>query len=194
MHPLSEWGRVKQKLCKQACKIFAFSCQSQLDGIIRAHLRNPWLVLLQPRPARGLLKTILRLAREREELRIVADQFGAPTGAALIADVSAQVLGHYLRSERKENFPSGVFHLAAAGRTSLHGYARHIIETAHRLGIELKATPDKIHAIPATAYPVPAARPANSSLCTEKLEADFGLVLPDWRGGVDRVIELLAFK
>ena len=73
MHPLSEWGRVKQKLCKQACKIFAFSCQSQLDGIIRAHLRNPWLVLLQPRPARGLLKTILRLAREREELRIVAD-------------------------------------------------------------------------------------------------------------------------
>jgi hypothetical protein len=57
VHSLREWGRVKQKLCKQACKIFAFFCQSQLDGIIRAHLRNPWLVLLQPRPARGLLKT-----------------------------------------------------------------------------------------------------------------------------------------
>jgi dTDP-4-dehydrorhamnose reductase len=127
-------------------------------------------------------------------LRIVADQFGAPTGAALIADVTAQVLGQYVRSERKENFPSGVFHLAAAERTSWHGYARHIIEAAHRLGIELKATPDKIHAIPATAYPVPAARPTNSSLCTGKLEADFGLVMPDWRGGVDRVIELLAFK
>jgi hypothetical protein len=56
VHSLREWGRVKQKLCKQACKIFAFFCQSQLDGIIRAHLRNPWLVLLQPRPARGLLK------------------------------------------------------------------------------------------------------------------------------------------
>jgi len=56
VHSLCEWGRVKQKLCKQACKIFAFFCQSQLDGIIRAHLRNPWLVLLQPRPARGLLK------------------------------------------------------------------------------------------------------------------------------------------
>ena len=142
----------------------------------------------------NFLKTILRLAREREELRIVADQFGAPTGAALIADVTAQVLGQYLCSERKENFPFGVFHLAAEGRTSWHGYARHCVETAHRLGIELKATPDKIHAIPATAYPVPAARPANSSLCTGKLETDFGLVLPDWRGGVDRVIELLAFK
>jgi len=57
VHSLREWGRVKQKLCKQACKIFAFFCQSQLDGIIRAHLRNPWLVLLQPRPACGLLKT-----------------------------------------------------------------------------------------------------------------------------------------
>lgn len=56
VHSLREWGRVKQKLCKQACKIFAFFCQSQLDGIIRAHLRDPWLVLLQPRPARGLLK------------------------------------------------------------------------------------------------------------------------------------------
>jgi hypothetical protein len=57
VHSLREWGRVKQKLCKQACKIFAFFYQSQIDGIIRAHLRNPWLVLLQPRPARGLLKT-----------------------------------------------------------------------------------------------------------------------------------------
>ena len=57
VHSLREWGRVKQKLCKQACKIFAFFCQSQIDGIIRAHLRNPWLVLLQPHPARGLLKT-----------------------------------------------------------------------------------------------------------------------------------------
>ena len=123
MHSLSEWGRVKQKLCKQACKIFAFFCQSQLDGIIRAHLRNPWLVLLQPRPARGLLKTILPLAREREELRIVADQFGAPTGAAFIAYMTAQVLGQYVRRERKENFPAGVFHLTASGVTFWHGCA-----------------------------------------------------------------------
>jgi hypothetical protein len=57
VHSLREWGRVKQKLCKQACKIFAFFCQSQIDGIIRAYLRNPWLVLLQPRPARGLLRS-----------------------------------------------------------------------------------------------------------------------------------------
>jgi hypothetical protein len=58
VHSLREWGRVKQKLCKQACKIFAFFCQSQIDGIIRTHLRNPWLVLLQPRPARGLLNIV----------------------------------------------------------------------------------------------------------------------------------------
>ena len=58
VHSLREWGRVKQKLCKQACKIFAFFCQSQLDGIIRAHLRDPWLVLLQPRPARWLLRSV----------------------------------------------------------------------------------------------------------------------------------------
>ena len=121
-----------------------------------------------------MLKTILRLAREREELRIVTDQFGAPTGAALIADVSAQVLGQYVRSERKENFCSQVFHLAAAGRTSWHGYARHIVETAHRLGIELKATPDKIRAIPATAYPVPAARPPTPHFAPENWKPILG--------------------
>jgi len=64
VHSLREWGRVKQKLCKQACKIFAFFCQSQIDGIIRAHLLNPWLVLRQPRPARGLLKNPVILSNQ----------------------------------------------------------------------------------------------------------------------------------
>jgi len=64
VHSLREWGRVKQKLCKQACKIFAFFCQSQIDGIIRAHLLNPWLVLRQPRAARGLLKNTVILSNQ----------------------------------------------------------------------------------------------------------------------------------
>jgi hypothetical protein len=69
VHSLREWGRVKQKLCKQACKIFAFFCQSQIDGIIRAHLRNPWLVLLQPRPARGLLRSYNKKCDEQVKIR-----------------------------------------------------------------------------------------------------------------------------
>ncbi len=180
-NPLSVYGRTKlegeQALAASGARHLIF----RTSWVFGAHGAN-------------FLKTILRLAREREELRIVADQFGAPTGAALIADVTAQVLGQYVGSERKENFPSGVFHLAAAGRTSWHGYATHVVETALRLGIALKTCPEAIQPIPASAYPVPAARPANSSLCTKKLETDFGLVLPDWRDGVERVIELLAFK
>ena len=180
-NPLSVYGRTKlegeQALAASGARHLIF----RTSWVFGAHGAN-------------FLKTILRLAREREELRIVADQFGAPTGAALIADVTAQVLGQYLRSERKENFPSGIFHLAAAGRTSWHGYAMHVAETALRLGIALKTCPEAIQPIPASAYPVPAARPANSSLCTKKLETDFGLVLPDWRGGVDRVMSLLVSK
>jgi len=180
-NPLSVYGRTKlegeQALAASGARHLIF--------------RTSWVFGVH---GANFLKTILRLAREREELRIVADQFGAPTGAALIADVTAQVLGQYVRRGNSEGFPHGVFHLAAAGRTSWHGYATHVVETAIRLGIDLKTRPEAIHPIPASAYPVPAARPANSSLCTKKLEADFGLVLPDWRGGVDRVMSLLAAK
>ena len=87
VHSLREWGRVKQKLCKQACKIFAFFCQSQLDGIIRAHLRNPWLVLLQPSPARGLLKSAF-LFRAAQRLEI--DDLGNSAHAPLVCGIAQQ--------------------------------------------------------------------------------------------------------
>lgn len=139
----------------------------------------------------NFLKTILRLAREREELRIVADQFGAPTGAAFIADVTAQVLGQFLRSSGRVDFPMGVFHLAAAGKTSWHGYACHTVAIAHKLGMFLAAMPDRILPIPASAYPLPAARPANSLLSTEKLQKAFGVIPPPWQSGVDTALFLL---
>ncbi len=142
----------------------------------------------------NFLKTILRLAREREELRIVADQYGAPTGAAYIADATAQILGQLLRPAARADFPTGVFHLAGAGHTSWHEYARHSVGVAWQLGEPLLATPDSILPIPASAYPLPAARPANSTLSTEKLHTVFGLVSPAWQSGVDRAIYLLLSK
>lgn len=137
---------------------------------------------------RNFVKTMLRLIREREELGIVADQHGAPTGAALIADVSAHVVGRFSRGA---DVPSGVYHLAAAGHTTWHGLARHVAERAQRAGWPLKASPERILPIETSAYPTPAARPANSRLDTEKLRATFGLHLPDWRDGVDRALDVL---
>ena len=142
----------------------------------------------------NFLKTILRLARERDELRIVADQFGAPTGAALIADITAQTLAPFLRQGNTADLPRGIIHLSASGRTSWHDYAKHIVEMAHRSGMELRASPERIHPIPASSYPTPAVRPANSSLGTTKLRETFGITPPDWRQGVDYVIDLLAAK
>jgi len=177
-NPLSVYGRTKlageQALADSGARHLIF----RTSWVFGAHGAN-------------FLKTILRLAREREELRIVADQFGAPTGAALIADVSAQVLGQYLRSDRKENFPVGVFHLAAAGCTSWHGYTTHVVETALCLGHSLKARPEAIHPIPASAYPVPAARPANSRLDCSLLKKNFGLHLPAWEEGVGHVLRMI---
>jgi dTDP-4-dehydrorhamnose reductase len=134
-------------------------------------------------------KTMLRLARERDSLRVVADQFGAPTTAALIADVTAQVLGRHWLGARRERFPGGIYHLAAAGETSWHGYATEVLRYAATHGVELKVDPARIEAIPATAYPVPAPRPANSRLDTAKLQAAFGIHLPDWREGVHHLLD-----
>lgn len=125
----------------------------------------------------NFVKTILRLARDREELKIVADQFGAPTAASLIADVTAQVLGGAIRGK---SAPTGVYHLAAAGKTSWHAYAVEIVRLAAAAGFPLRCGGDSIQAIPTEAYPLPAPRPANSELSTARLREAFGLTLPDW--------------
>ena len=127
----------------------------------------------------NFLKTILRLARERDSLRVVADQFGAPTPAALIADVTAHVAARLLRDGAQAP-AGGIYHLTASGDTSWHGFAQAIVSQAQTLGTELKLAADAIEAIPTSNYPLPAPRPANSRLDCSKLEGAFGLHLPAW--------------
>ncbi len=127
--------------------------------------------------ARGanFLRTILRLAAEREELRIVMDQIGAPTWARLIAEATALALRQALAERRHGRFESGLFHLACAGETSWHGFASAIV--ASRSGLRVKT----VTPITTADYPLPAPRPANSRLDTSAFRARFGLALPDWR-------------
>lgn len=134
-------------------------------------------------------KTMLRLARERESLRVISDQFGAPTTASLIADVTAQIVARYWLTGAREDFPSGVYHLAAAGETSWHGYATEVLRYARLLGVEMKADPEKVEAIPTTAYPLPAPRPANSRLDTTRLRETFGIHLAPWEQGVHFLLD-----
>lgn len=133
-------------------------------------------------------KTMLRLAAERDGLKVVADQFGAPTSAALLADVTAQVLGRYLHQGRV-GFPFGLYHLAAGGETSWHGYAQTVIEAARRAGRPLRVTPEQVLPISTAEYPLPAARPANSRLDTQRFRETFGLELPVWQHGLDLVLQ-----
>ncbi|MDE1713173.1 dTDP-4-dehydrorhamnose reductase (plasmid) [Chromobacterium amazonense] len=137
----------------------------------------------------NFLKTMLRLAGERTELKVVADQIGAPTSAALIAGTTAQMIQHYLADS--ERSPFGTYHLAAAGETSWHGYAQYLISQAGKLGFPLTLTADAVYGIPTEAYPLPAKRPANSRLNCAKLQADFGITLPTWQQGVDKVLAAL---
>jgi dTDP-4-dehydrorhamnose reductase len=136
----------------------------------------------------NFVKTMLRLAGERESLKVVADQFGAPTSAALIADVTAQVIGQYQRSERG-HFPFGLYHLAAGGVTTWCDFAKTVIEAAHRAGKALKVRPEDISPITTAEYPLPASRPANSRLATDKLRETFGLCLPSWQEGLNHILQ-----
>jgi dTDP-4-dehydrorhamnose reductase len=136
--------------------------------------------------ARGnnFAKTMLRLAKERDQLSVINDQIGAPTGAELLADVTA----HAIRSGLKQPELSGLYHLAAAGETSWYNYARYVLDYARQKGIELKTAENAISAIPTSAYPTPAQRPLNSRLNIEKLQNQFDLKLPDWQLGVERML------
>ncbi|UXY15544.1 dTDP-4-dehydrorhamnose reductase [Chitiniphilus purpureus] len=137
----------------------------------------------------NFLKTVLRLARERDHLSIVADQHGAPTPASLIADVTAQILRQYALIP--QGFPFGTYHLVAEGDTTWHGYAQAVLEAAIDRGWQFKLPGHAITPIPTSAYPLPAPRPANSRLSTHKLQAAFNLTLPHWRDGVAQVLTLL---
>ncbi|MDP3332839.1 MAG: dTDP-4-dehydrorhamnose reductase [Methylococcaceae bacterium] len=139
-------------------------------------LRTTWVYA-----ARGnnFVKSMLRLAQEREELNIVADQIGAPTWARLIAESTAHILRQAQQERQQGVFKSGIYNLTSTGETSWHGFAEKIIELAKQQdGLSIKA--QRVNPIPTSAYPLPATRPANSRLSTQRLQKHYQLALPPW--------------
>jgi len=144
-------------------------------------LRTSWVYA-----ARGgnFAKTMLKLAKERDALTVIDDQIGSPTGADLLADLTA----HALRAALTRPELAGTYHAVAQGETSWHGYARHVVEFARAAGQPIKVAPDAIRAVPTSAFPTPARRPGNSRMDTRKLRDSFGLTLPSWQAGVERML------
>jgi dTDP-4-dehydrorhamnose reductase len=169
--PLSVYGQTK---LEGERAIAASGCQHLV-------FRTSWVYA-----ARGgnFAKTMLRLATERERLTVIDDQHGAPTGADLIADVTA----HAIRSALQNSQLAGLYHLAAAGQTTWHGYASHVVAQARQVQPALGLKVTDIAPVPTTAFPTPAQRPRNSRLDTRKLQQAFGLVLPSWQQGVNRML------
>ncbi|CAD2249200.1 dTDP-4-dehydrorhamnose reductase [Xanthomonas arboricola] len=144
-------------------------------------LRTAWVYASH---GANFLRTMLRVGAERDELRVVADQVGTPTPAALIADVTAQLL------RQRTPDTSGTWHLTAAGQTSWHGFAEAIFQQAVSAGLLSRAP--RVVPITTADYPTPAKRPAYSRLSIDKLQRDFDIVLPDWQLGLQRVIAEIA--
>ena len=170
--PLSVYGRTKlegeRAIAEAGCRHLIF--------------RTSWVYA-----ARGgnFAKTMLRLAQERERLTVIDDQWGAPTGADLIADVTAHAIRHVGHSPQD----LGLYHLVASGETCWHAYAQFVIDTARGLRPDLPIKATEIAPVPTSAFPTPAQRPLNSRLDTSRLQARLGLHLPDWRQGVVRMLQ-----
>ena len=160
--PLSAYGRSKH----------TGELAIAASGARHLIFRTSWVYGLH---GANFMKTMLRLGRERDELRVVGDQIGAPTWTRHLADVTALVLA-------RRDIPGGLYHLAAAGETSWHGYAEAIFAAAQAAGL-LEKSP-VVHRITSADYPLPAARPANSRLDCSRFQRDFGLALPDWHTGL----------
>ena len=155
------------------------------SGAAHVILRTSWVVGAH---GANFAKTMLRLAKERETLNVVADQFGAPTTAALLADVTA----HLVRNRDFAAQHSGVYHCVNAGETNWCDYAKFVLDFAQRAGVALKAGPDNIVAIPSSAYPTPAKRPTNSRLDTSKFRSTFGLQLPPWQHSLTHTLKQIV--
>ncbi|MEQ1514403.1 MAG: dTDP-4-dehydrorhamnose reductase [Lysobacteraceae bacterium] len=154
----------------------------QASGARHMIFRTAWVYASH---GKNFMRTMLRLAAERDELRVVADQVGTPTPAALIADVTAAVLARpYDRS--------GVWHLTASGETTWHGFAEAIVAAAHARG-QIARLP-RVVPIATADYPTPAKRPAYSRLDISRIEADFAIILPDWRTGLDMILDRRDFR
>ena len=180
--PQSVYGRTK--LAGEEA-IRASGCRSLI-------FRTSWVF-----GARGanFVKTILRLARQKDTLNVVDDQIGAPTPAALIATVTGLVLAMECCGAHAEKGKNQTYHLAASGFVSWHQFARTIVDLANTTpGFDLRLKSENIAAIPTSGYPTPAVRPANSRLDCSRLESDFGLQMPDWQPYLARMMQLLALK
>ena len=169
--PLSVYGQTKW----EGEQLVAQHCSKHLI------FRTSWVYA-----ARGgnFAKTMLRLAKERDSLTVIDDQIGAPTGADLLADITALAL----RQVASQADLAGLYHLVASGYTSWHGYAAFVIEQARSAGVTLKTSQNAIHKIATKDYPTPATRPINSRLETEKLRNAFNVHLPSWQQGVARML------
>ncbi len=175
--PMSVYGQTKY-LGEQA---IAKTCQKHLV------LRTSWVVGSH---GSNFLKTMLRLATERDSLRVVADQVGVPTSTQLLADTTLALL-RTMHSANADDARWGVYHLAPAGETTWHGYAQYVVAGALTRGAKLKAGVNDVHPISTEEYPLPAPRPLNSRLNTEKIQSTFGLSLPSWQSGVDAILDEL---
>ena len=172
--PLNVYGETKQ-----AGEHGAALCSRHLI------FRTSWVYA-----ARGanFAKTMLRLGKERREISVINDQFGAPTGAELLADCTA----HAIRVAQSKPDVAGLYHLAASGTTTWFDYARLVFDKARDAGVELAVT--QLNAVPAGTFPTPAKRPHNSRLDTKKFQRTFDLVLPDWSVGVERMLTEIMGK
>jgi dTDP-4-dehydrorhamnose reductase len=156
------------------------------SGADHVILRTCWIYAAR---GKNFLKTILRLAGEREELRIVADQFGAPTWARLVAEVTALALQQDIARRNNGTFESGLFHLASAGEANWHAFASAIVDGARARGAVLKCR--SIKPIATAEYPLPAARPANSRLSAIRLATRYDVILPGWESCLQRCLDEL---
>lgn len=164
--------------------------QTKLEGerLIARHcarhliLRTSWVYAAR---GQNFARTILTLASERERLSVVDDQHGAPTGAELLADVTA----HALRAAITDNELCGLYHVVAAGETTWNAYARYVIEEAARAGLSLKLGASQVDGVPTSSVKSAARRPLSSRLSTEKLRQAFGLTMPRWQTGVSRMLD-----
>jgi dTDP-4-dehydrorhamnose reductase len=180
-HPINAYGRSK----------LAGETALRASAAQWLCLRTSWVYA--PR-GRNFLRTMLRLAAEREHLRIVSDQVGAPTSARLIADATAHLVGCILRQRREGHaFTPALYHLTARGATSWHGFATRIVERAGELDLVKNIKVRNITAIGSLEYPTPAARPRNSRLDCSAVERDFALSLPDWQASLELVLAELAW-
>lgn len=175
--PLSVYGQTK---LEGENAIIASGCKHLI-------FRTSWVY--SPRGV-NFAKTMLKLAKERDLLNVINDQIGAPTGADLIADLTA----HAIRKALINPDVSGLYHLVASGETSWHGYASFVIEQARQAGLEIKVAADAIQAVPTSAFPTSAQRPLNSRLNTKKFQNSFDLVLPIWQSGVKRLLAEILDK